>query len=547
MALPYQCLTALGKGGILCAARGTSIYTFDLASDSRLLSTWNHPSTRQFENGKAQVAAQENEQPKESESDQPPAKKRRLGSEDKSKSEETSQHDAGSPASGHKKQKPKPAPPRQEIPFIILLIATEDGSYVIAVTGDKVVWVFEHSGQGMLKESSQRSMPKRPSSISLTDDEKTILCADKFGDVYALPVVPPPPSATDVLPSVAPATAPPRAAPKGANTLTVHSQRNLRALEEQRKVREQREKKAKPGTAHPDASSSATPEHQHELLLGHVSMLTAVAAATLEGKPYILTADRDEHIRVSRGIPQAHVVETYCLGHEAFLSALCIPRPGSPHLVSGGGDPALFLWEWHTGRLLGTADLLGPVQEASSSPGAAKVALSRLCSYDTEDGTYVVAICERVPAMFIYQLHASPTANLTHVQTLRLAGNPLDIAVIRYPVPRLIVSIDDVESIRAFALDNGTCTAQGSIQSSVPLASTSLELPRPELDKLLYTVENLRKTSFEDRAEEGEGEDDEDEGEGLKAGGSGGGDGGEEGGQSVGDRDVNSAPIPNPA
>ncbi|KAI1490698.1 hypothetical protein F5X96DRAFT_635082, partial [Biscogniauxia mediterranea] len=400
MALPYQCLTALGKSSLLCAARGTNIYTFDLDADSQFLSSWNHPSTLQSESSKAQVIAQENQQPKESESDQPPPKKRRLDSGDRPEAEavadeEAGQQEAGISANGQKKQKPKPAPPRPEIPFVILLTATDDGSYVVAVTGDKVVWVFEHGGQGVLKESSQRSVPKRPSSISLTDDGKTILCADKFGDVYALPITPAPLDASASA-STAAAAAPLRpAAPKGANTLTVHSQRNLRALEEQRRVREMREKAgSQPQSL--GASSSPAPEQQqqqHDLLLGHVSMLTAVAATTLDGRPYILTADRDEHIRVSRGIPQAHVIETYCLGHEAFLSALCVAPRGGTRLISGGGDPALFLWEWRAGRLLGTVDLLGPVREAS--PGATKLAVSRLRSYDTEHGSYVVVVCER--------------------------------------------------------------------------------------------------------------------------------------------------------
>ncbi|KAI0594450.1 hypothetical protein F4775DRAFT_431009 [Biscogniauxia sp. FL1348] len=523
MALPYQCLTPLGKSSLLCAARGTNIYTFDLDADSQVLSSWNHPLTRQSENGKAQVIAQENKQPKESESEQPPSKKRRLDSDDKPKTEavaeeEASQQDAaGTSAHGQKKQKPKPAPPRPEIPFVILLTATNDGSHVVAATGDKVVWVFEHSGQGVLKESSQRSMPKRPSSISLTDDGKTILCADKFGDVYALPLTPAP-SGLSANASASTAAAPLRpSAPKGANTLTVHSQRNLRALEEQRKVREKREK-AGVQSQPLSASSSAAPEQQHDLLLGHVSMLTAVAAATLDGRPYILTADRDEHIRVSRGIPQAHVVETYCLGHEAFLSALCVVPPRAPgggagHLVSGGGDPALFLWDWRAGRLLGTTDLLGPVREVS--PGATKLAVSRLRSCDTEHGCYIVAVCERVPALFIYQLTTTTTTTaLAHVQTLRLSGNPLDVAVIGHPdkASRLVVSVDAEEPIRVFSLDGGSWRPQGcvQVQGAPPLPpaaeASSPDLSRPELDKLLYTVENLRKTSFDDEAEEEEQE-----------------------------------------
>ncbi len=64
------------------------------------------------------------------------------------------------PANGEKSQKnrkTKWTPPKPELPFVVLLTATEDGSHVIAVTGqDKTLWVFEHDGKGSLKEVSQR-------------------------------------------------------------------------------------------------------------------------------------------------------------------------------------------------------------------------------------------------------------------------------------------------------------------------------------------------------------------------------------------------------
>ncbi|CAJ2501808.1 Uu.00g046610.m01.CDS01 [Anthostomella pinea] len=568
MNLPYQCLSALGTGGLFCAAKGTSIHTFDLGADPQFLSSWSHPlrfKQKQAENSKPQDGEDTpmEEAPGEQANDQPPSKKRKLdeGTEySKAEAEvkvetENEDDDAATPEApangkgkgknkgkGKDQKKPKSeyAAVRPEAPFVIILTATDDGSHVVAVTGqDKAIWTFEHDGKGASKELSQRVMPKRPCSISITSDKKTILCADKFGDVYALPLLPSSPaplpssstpllespstSTPDANASASADTASPAAQqqPKvhrGANTLTVHSQRNLRALEEQRK------QLAKPR----EAPKDGRPTFEHELLLGHVSMLTAVTAARAPAsssspdgssstRPYIITGDRDEHIRVSRGMPQAHVIETYCLGHESFVGALCIPGPQPKILISGGGDADLLVWDWRAGTLLGRTEILGRVREVVQD--AAKVAVAKLYSYEAELGCFVVAICERVPALFIFQLKDNNT--LEHVQTLQLPGNVLDVTAVKAAnsqTPKLVAAVDPTNDAESNHLDNNfqqslllfeldgsgsTWTPKGTIQGG-PAASEDLEVARDELDKVLYTVEQLRKTELRDETEQGE-------------------------------------------
>ncbi|KAI1661428.1 hypothetical protein F4813DRAFT_229100 [Daldinia decipiens] len=516
MNLPYQYLSRLGQSSILCAAKGASIHTFDLEAGNSFLSSWTHPLTKQFSNGEPQETGQEGQELNEQESGQRPSKKRKLNGENKPSAEEgTSQADTGAVeaaanGNGKKKHKPESRVQGPEIPFVALMTATEDGRHLVAVTGqDKTLWVFEHDGKGELKEISQRVMPKRPSSIAITPDGTTILSADKFGDVYSLPLIPAatPPEPTSTPPG---APAPASSFKPAANRLTVHSQRNLRALQEQERILASR----KSAPAQQDA-----PPSKHEPILGHVSMLTALAlAASPDGKPYIITADRDEHIRVSRGIPHAHVVESYCLGHQAFLSALCVPasRPGV--LVSAGGDDHLFVWNWKAAQLLGKTDLLRHVKEIA--PGAVQVAVSQLLSYDVDERCFVLAICERVPAIFIFQV--LPDNTLNHVQTLRLQDNPLNALVITRPEssPKLVVATDPQQP----TTNNGTAQAgedtpmteltrslllferdqtenwarKGGIQD---IAEGNLDVSRKELETILYTVEHLRKTEFTDDVE----------------------------------------------
>lgn len=199
-------------------------------------------------------------------------------------------------------------------------------------------------------------MPKRPCAIAMTPDDMTILVGDKFGDVYGLPLHPP---SSDSVPPVSeskePAKSEARPFKPSATDLTVHTGRNRRALEAQLKQAPNDAQKAPAGI-----------DFAHELLLGHVSMLTSIACVPVSVKlpdktnarTYILTADRDEHIRVSRGPPQSYIIENYCFGHTQFISSLCIlPRSSNTILVSGGGDDFLLVWDWRNSKPLAKIDL----------------------------------------------------------------------------------------------------------------------------------------------------------------------------------------------
>jgi len=199
-------------------------------------------------------------------------------------------------------------------------------------------------------------MPKRPSALALTPDGQTILCGDKFGDAYSLPLLP-----GEYVRRVEDS----RATKIAATNRTVHSQRNLHSLEQQRI---QDEKKAAEKAAKKDDSlDQEAHDFEHQLILGHVSLLTDLISVSLAtsasgNRSYILTADRDEHIRVSRGIPQSHVIEKYCLGHTSFINKLCVPSWAPQYLISGGGDNFLLLWKWSEGQALQKVSLEGITQ-----------------------------------------------------------------------------------------------------------------------------------------------------------------------------------------
>ena len=364
---PFQCLLYCSLSSevrVLVAAAGPYIHTFDV-SKGKYLSTWPSLGNSKFLVEEAAITESQSDDvtvSKVDSAESPHAAKRRKFSPAGGSSESSS---AEIVLENHAVEVP-----RTLNPPIVKLAATQNGQYVIAVTGeDKCIRVFELARNGVLNEFSERywpmsiymrcnhlsiarCMPKRPSAIAIAPDDSTILCADKFGDVYALPLkgqtyeVPTtsiPNEKTDGDPISKDNDQPPERFVPSASSLTVHTKRNRDALRQQQKMVKKKSQK-KPMA------------FEHQMILGHVSLLTDVACASLEnlaGKPrnYIISADRDEHIRISRGMPQAHIIEGYCLGHTQFISKLCL-LPSHPRLlISGGGDDYLLLWDWPTGQV----------------------------------------------------------------------------------------------------------------------------------------------------------------------------------------------------
>ncbi|KAF7559784.1 hypothetical protein G7046_g4373 [Stylonectria norvegica] len=538
MKIPYNVLHVAGN--VLFAARGGKIHSFNLDNGAHL-STWKHPDVDKLASA-LQTNANEVEKEKavsvdtemaEGENDnEPPAKRQKVqdakdetkGAEDeaplevstaelsvKTKPEvlEKSKGKTKKNGKGKGKSNISRVPDR---PVITHMTSTADGGHLLAISGhDKAIWVFEHDGQGKLAELSRRTMPKRPSSVVIAPDSQ-IICADKFGDVYSLPFIATEPSTPTAAASPAPAPATSKLASQpAANNLTVHSKRNLRALTNQ-----QRQMELAKGVQ--DSRKREEPSFDLSLLLGHVSMLTSLLLGESDGRRYILTSDRDEHIRVSRYIPQAYVIETYCFGHDEFISSMTIPSSRGDVLISGGGDQELFVWDWKSGKLLSKTNLLSLAQEIA--PDLTKIAVSGLQTllYPTDSGNliYVVAICEDIQAIFSWQLTEANTLN--HPSVIQLPGKPLSIAIIstKDSPPKIINAIDASDptkakslSIFSLTMNNGKLAVESTaLVADDDLEAEEMEVPESEIRSLLYTVENLRKQHTE-RGEDAGADDEE--------------------------------------
>ncbi|KAK6227083.1 WD repeat domain-containing protein [Colletotrichum tabaci] len=543
MKVPYNCLEP--SGNVVFAARGGKIHSFSL-DDGSHLSTWKHPDVEKVHAAAASVSVSKTEVDASSvaptpsspvgNEDGPPAKRQRVESTEEDKGETDKQakdadamvvdsepampeHQKRDRKKGNKQMRRNNRDGQQQqnnrggafarvpdYPVITIMTTTSDGSHLLAISGhDKSLWVFEHDGKGNLTELSQRQMPKRPCSVLICPDNQTILSADKFGDVYSLPLIPSEAAAVDsaTQPDAASSETAPKPFKPEANPLTVHSKSNLRALQSQ--LREQQKSKR-------DAPKDQ-PTFEHTLQIGHVSMLTALTLASKGSRRYIITADRDEHIRVSRFMPHAHVIEGFCLGHANFVSALTLPSQDV--LVSGGGDSELFVWDWEAGRVLSKFGLLEQVQQVEKD--ATKLAVSQLLSVTVMANgrlvPVVLAVCEGVSAIFV--LSFSEDNTLGHVQTISTPGNPLHVAPVASgsAVTNILVTIDPADNddapngIVSFRWTGAAFSSQDLGIQDTDVNEGEFDMPHEQVRKLLYNTEDLRKRGDDDQDEEVEREE----------------------------------------
>ncbi|XP_051565862.1 tRNA (guanine-N(7)-)-methyltransferase non-catalytic subunit wdr4-like isoform X1 [Myxocyprinus asiaticus] len=165
------------------------------------------------------------------------------------------------------------------------------------------------------------------------------------------------------------------------------------------------------------------PQKPGELKLGHLSMLLAVTLSTDD--KYIITADRDEKIRVSfRRAP--YNIQAFCLGHREFVSALLVPAGHPDLLLSGSGDGTMKVWHYETGRRLQSIDVrqLGILQN-SDADTEKRFAVSRITS--SPDGRHVAVQCERFSSVQLFLVDPGTEGCLNPAETLALPLAPWDM------------------------------------------------------------------------------------------------------------------------
>ncbi|NWJ00317.1 WDR4 methyltransferase, partial [Crypturellus undulatus] len=146
--------------------------------------------------------------------------------------------------------------------------------------------------------------------------------------------------------------------------------------------------------------SITEPQAEGKLELGHLSLLMDVALSPDDR--YILTADRDEKIRVSLA-KAPHNIVSYCLGHKEFVSKIFVIPNYPDLLLSASGDSTVRLWEYRSGKEVFCCHL-SSLREPEATQTDQKYTVSRI-TYCCRGG-YVAIICDCIPTVYIFQLDA---------------------------------------------------------------------------------------------------------------------------------------------
>lgn len=105
--------------------------------------------------------------------------------------------------------------------------------------------------------------------------------------------------------------------------------------------------------------SLSKPDEPGELILGHLSMLLDVVV-TKDNK-YIITADRDEKIRVSK-FKNSYNIQSFCLGHTKFVSNICQLPHDTNIIVSAGGDGFVKFWQFKNGQQINSINYSNKIE-----------------------------------------------------------------------------------------------------------------------------------------------------------------------------------------
>lgn len=274
-----------------------------------------------------------------------------------------------------------------------------------------------------------------------------------------------------------------------------------------------------------DAYAYNLSEEGQRLLLGHTaSMLTGLAvvvkgdennngSSSSSNDQYVLTADRDEKIRVSR-FPESYVIEGFLTGHTEYITAMVAftrtihQKSNSFRVVSCSGDGTIRLWDLDT-----FTELCCTTASSSDSGSSENIVVGRIPADIAVDGKgqFVAVLSDESNNLKVYEIVQNDTTDqdrfsLQLISETSCPSQPL--AVIFYDNGRedetsMMVLMQGPHYLTTFTLRRNDKTlvqdeADGSINASVHAlrelaAEHSITMPTSLLEKDQYGKPKLQK------------------------------------------------------
>nr|XP_018906832.1 PREDICTED: tRNA (guanine-N(7)-)-methyltransferase non-catalytic subunit wdr4-like [Bemisia tabaci]XP_018906833.1 PREDICTED: tRNA (guanine-N(7)-)-methyltransferase non-catalytic subunit wdr4-like [Bemisia tabaci]XP_018906834.1 PREDICTED: tRNA (guanine-N(7)-)-methyltransferase non-catalytic subunit wdr4-like [Bemisia tabaci]XP_018906835.1 PREDICTED: tRNA (guanine-N(7)-)-methyltransferase non-catalytic subunit wdr4-like [Bemisia tabaci]XP_018906836.1 PREDICTED: tRNA (guanine-N(7)-)-methyltransf len=195
-------------------------------------------------------------------------------------------------------------------------------------------------------------------------------------------------------------------------------------------------------------------------LLGHVSILLDMI---LTPDNFIVTCDRDEKIRVSH-YPNSYNIQTYCLGHEEFVTSINLFSASAKIILSSSGDGTIRFWNYLTGAELSVYNCSDDVQPDTEKPiPVTKVQLTQF------DSTLQIACVSLHKHNEVLVYHIANSLNVILSQRIPLLKPPLYILL----TGEKDLWVLENQGVQVYSLDRGR---KSFIASSSNKFKTALEI-----------------------------------------------------------------------
>ncbi|KAI8080124.1 WD40-repeat-containing domain protein [Gilbertella persicaria] len=237
-------------------------------------------------------------------------------------------------------------------------------------------------------------------------------------------------------------------------------------------------------------------EEKLKPIVGHVSMVTDMLLTPDE--KYVITSDRDEHIRVSR-FPNGYNIESFCLGHTDVVTCIDLIPWKTDVLVSASGDGTVRLWNFVSGECLQVIDLKEHIEayKPPASDANSEDAIISALSFDSASQTLAVAFAKSLAVLLLNYNQDT----FAYKQTLVVSSPVLDIT---FDVnSQLWLSLDSQEQRITLATLNEEQWAENKENDALKHINTTQVCQANKVFDL-YTIFGLRK--FLDLPEQNEEE-----------------------------------------